>query len=117
MASRVLDGCDYSRQGYRQRHHTRNHDREYGHVAENGRDQIQVNPAHPLVAVDQLLPVNADEQPAAVQGQGGIQQQLVGRPKIGDGLDGQQGPAVAQLNRMSLVGRRLVRKGKNGESW
>lgn len=57
-------------------------------MVENGRDRIQVNPAHPSGVVDQLFPMNAGEQPAAVQGQGALssQQHLVGKPDIGEGL-------------------------------
>lgn len=63
-------------------------------MAEGGRDRIQANPAHPPVAMDQPLPVNVVEQPAA-QEHGGQQQH-----EIGGGLDGQQGPVGAQLNRL-----------------
>jgi hypothetical protein len=42
----------------------RNRERENGRVAENGRDRIQANPAHPPVILDQQLPVNTEDQPA-----------------------------------------------------
>ncbi|XP_046642644.1 ADP-ribosylation factor-like protein 6-interacting protein 4 [Daphnia pulicaria] len=84
---------DYSRRGDRRRRQARNRERENERVAEGGRDRIRANPAHPPVAMDQPLPVNVVEQPAA-QEHGGQQHE------IGGGLDGEQVPIEAQLNRV-----------------
>ncbi len=88
---------DYSRRGDRRLRHSRNRERENERVAEEGRDRIRANPAHPPGAMDQPLPVNAGEQPAAA----------------GEGLDGQQGPVEAQLNRVARESsRKKVRPSK-----
>ncbi len=84
---------DYSRRGDRRRRQARNRERENDRVAEGGRDRIRANPAHPPVAMDQPLPVNVVEQPAA-QEHGGQQHEIWG------GLDGEQVPIEAQLNRV-----------------